>query len=1553
MKISIPDLRLYFTVAAAAALACALAIPSVASGEEPPADDAGRYATGFVRPSVRIPHVERKVPLQKAAQLPARFDWREHGKVTGVKNQSACGSCYAFGAIASIEAMLLVQGEPEYDFSENNVKECEWYESSCYGGNFFRVSSFLSQYGTVRETCDPYVAAPVACKTTCPYVITLLGWNLISGDSIPDPELIKSYLYTYGPLYITFYAGSGDSWGGEFRNYDGSYTLYHETSDEPNHAVLLVGWDDDLVHAGGQGAWIVKNSWGDFWGGTCGYGSQRGFFTMGYGSARMGWYTSYMSEWKDYDPDGRLLYYDEGGYSEDSEGFGSNTGWGLCKFYPADDMRVERIEFWTTDATTDVDVYLYDDFDGSAAANLLASRLDLSFAELGYHSVELPEPVVIEAGDDICAVVKFTNASFDAPIPLDDQGPAESSRCFVSTDGATWQDIRTLPGHANSDVGIRLRGTEVENSHTWRVPGDAETLAGAAYLADAGDTLLVAPGTYPVTALEIDETLVILSEAGPGSTFIDGSGPALTAPTEDVLTFRDVGSSTVLKGFAFTGIQGAVGVSAISVINASPRIEDCVIAGMSSSAGTAINIAGGAPCIRNCTLHSNSVYSAICFGPSTAARVENCIISYTSGGAALSCVMGTEPLISCSNLYWNFGGDEICGNDGGGNFSGDPLYCDAESGDFSLQDASPCLAREGCGRIGAFGQGCPTYVPEALDAFAATAGDAANSLTWTLPAPPVQGAYIRYSSTGYPGSPEDGEPVENGNGGYFAGDPSAGNSYMHGGLVNGTPYYYTAFAYNGGLLSGTWLNATATPEDAGPPGAPSNVDAEPASGQVTLAWTYPGDADLEGVAVRYSTVSYPAAYGDGSPVENGTGGVFTGEPGAGASFVHTGLTDEITYYYSLFAFDEVPYYSLPAEVSASPGDDVPPGAVTHFSVAPSDSALTLSWTCPSDPDFEGILIRYSQAASPPGPTDGSPVPNGASGIIYCEAAAQDSFTHEGLENGETYYYSAFAFDGRLNYSTGVSASGAPVDLVAPGTPGGFTATAGDTTITLRWTNPGDVDFDHTLIRYSTASCPATPLEGEAIENGAGGKFHGARAGVDSFVHSGLDNDIAFYYAAFAADEVPNHSAAVQVSAVPEDTLSPAGVTAFGAKAGDASVTLKWTAPATEDVAGVAIRYSTSDYPGAADAGMPVENGSGGLFPAGADSFAHAWLTNETRYYYSVFAYDEVPNYSTRDTVSIIPYDQTPPILSISVFQNPYITNHVDVFVIASEAMNDTSMRCSVGDAAIGLEMSDEEEHVCRGDFDLCSTGNLSIDVSGRDLRGNWSSGTREFSSSTVLTSSGGKVTSPDGKLTAELPGGWLDRDAHVLVFESAPGATLDPACGAGATVYRLSPGSLQINGVFEISIEYGEHVTDPEFLALARIEDGRLIPLDSYLRRDRARVTAFVNTLGSYVLARRTDAVTPDYGSGSLRVFQNAPNPFAGTTGIAFELPRPGRVRADIITVEGRLVRNLADAVFTPGRHSLEWNGRDSAGKPAGSGLYLYRVKTGSEAVTRKMILLR
>ena len=280
---------------------------------------------------------------------------------------------------------------------------------------------------------------------------------------MPDTNILKQHIYDYGPVYSTLYVGSGpgEPWYNECNGYDGTYTLHYTGAETPNHAVLIVGWDDSLSHAGSPptGGWIVKNSWGTDWGGTCGYGSENGYFYIAYGSAGIGKNSSYIYDWQNYDPDGDIMYYDEAGW-QNTWGFGSTTGWGLCKFTPDSDTYVTRVEFWTYDITVDIDVYIYDNFNGTEPNTLLASKLDCSFNEAGYHSVKLDQPLAITSGDDITAIVKFTNFIEQFTIPTDDANPVhETGRTYISPTGASgsWIDLGI---DESQDVAIRLRTSD-------------------------------------------------------------------------------------------------------------------------------------------------------------------------------------------------------------------------------------------------------------------------------------------------------------------------------------------------------------------------------------------------------------------------------------------------------------------------------------------------------------------------------------------------------------------------------------------------------------------------------------------------------------------------------------------------------------------------------------------------------------------------------------------------------------------------------------------------------------------------------------------------------------------------------------------------------------------------------------------------------------------------------------------------------------------------------------------------------------------------------------
>lgn len=86
---------------------------------------------------------------------------------------------------------------------------------------------------------------------------------------------------------------------------------------------------------------------------------------------------------------------------------------------------------------------------------------------------------------------------------------------------------------------------------------------------------------------------------------------------------------------------------------------------------------------------------------------------------------------------------------------------------------------------------------------------------------------------------------------------------------------------------------------------------------------------------------------------------------------------------------------------------------------------------------------------------------------------------------------------------------------------------------------------------------------------------------------------------------------------------------------------------------------------------------------------------------------------------------------------------------------------------------------------------------------------------------------------------------------------------------------------------------------------------------------------------------------------QNYPNPFNPTTTIAFSLANASRARLNIYNTKGQLVRKLANTDYPAGEHHLVWDGKDKSGKSVASGIYFYRLETGSYSKSRKMILMK
>lgn len=86
---------------------------------------------------------------------------------------------------------------------------------------------------------------------------------------------------------------------------------------------------------------------------------------------------------------------------------------------------------------------------------------------------------------------------------------------------------------------------------------------------------------------------------------------------------------------------------------------------------------------------------------------------------------------------------------------------------------------------------------------------------------------------------------------------------------------------------------------------------------------------------------------------------------------------------------------------------------------------------------------------------------------------------------------------------------------------------------------------------------------------------------------------------------------------------------------------------------------------------------------------------------------------------------------------------------------------------------------------------------------------------------------------------------------------------------------------------------------------------------------------------------------------QNYPNPFNPSTSISFTIPKASEIELNIYNIKGQLVKTLAKGSYSAGKQSIEWSGTDNQGTKVSSGIYLYRLKTGNNVISRKMLMIK
>ena len=85
----------------------------------------------------------------------------------------------------------------------------------------------------------------------------------------------------------------------------------------------------------------------------------------------------------------------------------------------------------------------------------------------------------------------------------------------------------------------------------------------------------------------------------------------------------------------------------------------------------------------------------------------------------------------------------------------------------------------------------------------------------------------------------------------------------------------------------------------------------------------------------------------------------------------------------------------------------------------------------------------------------------------------------------------------------------------------------------------------------------------------------------------------------------------------------------------------------------------------------------------------------------------------------------------------------------------------------------------------------------------------------------------------------------------------------------------------------------------------------------------------------------------------NVPNPFNPQTTVRYDVPSEGHVSLVVYNLMGQMIRVLVDGDQTDGHHQAVWDGKDTMGRDAGSGMYLCRMEAGTFHAVQKMVLIR
>lgn len=379
-----------------------------------------------------------------AAVVPTKYDLREKGRASEVRNQGRYGTCWSFAALAAMESVLLPEERVQYSVDHMTLSN-DFNLNQYEGGDYTIGMAYLASWGgPVYEADDPY--GDEKTESGLGPVKHIQEMQIIDGK---DYEKIQEAVFKYGGVQTSIYNSlrSSQSSSPYFNKETNAYCYIG--TEKPNHDVVIIGWDDNYpkenftVDLEGDGAFICQNSWGKDFG-------ESGIFYISYYDTNIGTHNVVYTGIEEADNYDHI-------YQSDLCGWRGQLGYNKESMYGANVYTANGAEnlvaagFYATAKNSQYEIYVVKQFEDEESFQNMIPVASGKLSNAGYYTAEFQREISVEPGERYAVVLHMITPDSIHPMAIEYAADEESKdvilddgESYISSNGSKWVSIDTV-----------------------------------------------------------------------------------------------------------------------------------------------------------------------------------------------------------------------------------------------------------------------------------------------------------------------------------------------------------------------------------------------------------------------------------------------------------------------------------------------------------------------------------------------------------------------------------------------------------------------------------------------------------------------------------------------------------------------------------------------------------------------------------------------------------------------------------------------------------------------------------------------------------------------------------------------------------------------------------------------------------------------------------------------------------------------------------------------------------------------------------------------------